>query len=161
MSRQIFISFCDWMQRQYQSIWSYNKPHKNFFMTVKAIMNISPYLASYPIYRAHLGFFWLCWETYRILVPWAGIEPGPLQWKCQVLTNHWTAIIIIIIIYLLKKIIYFWLLWVFVAAGGLSLVAVSGGYSSSQCLGISLLWLLLLWSRGSTHAGFSSCGTRA
>ena len=26
--------------------------------------------------------------------------------------------------------IYFWLLWVFVAAHGLSLVAVSGGYSS-------------------------------
>ena len=57
--------------------------------------------------------------------------------------------------------IYFWLCWVFVAARGLSLVAVSGGYSSLRCVGLSLWWLLLLRSMGSKHAGFSSCGTRA
>ena len=34
--------------------------------------------------------------------------------------------------------IYFWLRWVFVAARGLSLVAVSGGYSSLRCMGFSL-----------------------
>ena len=34
--------------------------------------------------------------------------------------------------------IYFWLLWVFVAARGLPLVAVSGGYSSLRCTGFSL-----------------------
>ena len=28
------------------------------------------------------------------------------------------------------------------------------------CEGFSLQWLLLLWSTGSRHAGFSSCGTR-
>ena len=39
--------------------------------------------------------------------------------------------------------IYFWRHWVFVAACGLSLVAVSGGYSSLQCI------------------GFSCCGARA
>ena len=33
--------------------------------------------------------------------------------------------------------IYFWLCWVFVAARGLSLVAVSRGYSSLQCVGFS------------------------
>ena len=55
--------------------------------------------------------------------------------------------------------IYFWLRWVFVAAHGLSLVAASGGYSSVWYF--SLRWLLLLWSTGSRHAGFSSCGTRA
>ena len=44
---------------------------------------------------------------------------------------------------------------------GFSLVAVSGGYSSLQCAGFSLRWLLLLRSMGSRHAGFSSCGTRA
>ena len=55
--------------------------------------------------------------------------------------------------------IYFWLCWVFVAARGLSLVAVSRGYSSLQCAGFSLRWLLLLQSAGSRHAGFSSCGT--
>ena len=64
--------------------------------------------------------------------------------------------------------IYFWLRWVFVAACGLSLVAVSGGYSSLRCAGFSLQWLLLLRSTGSRRAGFSSvarrlssCGSRA
>ena len=57
--------------------------------------------------------------------------------------------------------IYFCLLWVFVAARGLSLVAVSRGYSSLQCAGFSLQWLLLLQSTGSRCAGFSSCGTWA
>ena len=57
--------------------------------------------------------------------------------------------------------IYFWLRWVFVAARGLSLVVASGGYSSLQCTGFSLWWLLLLRSTGSRHAGFSSCGAWA
>ena len=52
----------------------------------------------------------------------------------------------------------FWLRWVFVAAGGLSLVAASGGYSPLQHADFSLWWLLLLQSVGSRHAGFSSCG---
>ena len=39
---------------------------------------------------------------------------------------------------------------------GLSLVAVSGSYSSLQCMGFSLRWLLLLQSAGSRHTGFSS-----
>ena len=56
---------------------------------------------------------------------------------------------------------YFWLRWVFVAAWGLSLVAESGGYSSLQCAGFSLWWLLLLWSMSSRRAGFSSCGRQA
>ena len=53
--------------------------------------------------------------------------------------------------------IYFWLCWVFVAARGLSLVTASRGYSSLQCVGFSLQWLLLLRSTGSRHTGFSSC----
>ena len=47
----------------------------------------------------------------------------------------------------------FWLLWVLVAVCGLSLVAVSRGYSSLRCVGFSLQWLLLLWSAGSRRAG--------
>ena len=35
------------------------------------------------------------------------------------------------------------------------------GYFSLQCAGVSLQWLLLLWSMGSRRAGFSSCGSRA
>ena len=57
--------------------------------------------------------------------------------------------------------IYFQLHWVFIAVCGLSLVAMSGGYSSLWCVGFSLRWLLLLRSTGSRHAGFSSYGTRA
>ena len=55
--------------------------------------------------------------------------------------------------------IYFWLHWIFVALRRLSLVAVSGGYSSLRCAGFSLQWLLLLRSTGSRCVGFSSCGT--
>ena len=49
----------------------------------------------------------------------------------------------------------------FIAAHGLSLVVVSGGYSSLQCRGFSLRWLLFLRSTGSRSPGFSSCSTRA
>ena len=63
--------------------------------------------------------------------------------------------------YLFYLLIYFWLHRVFIAARGLSLVVVSGGYSLLQCTGFSLQWLLLLRSTGSRHAGFSSCSTRA
>ena len=49
--------------------------------------------------------------------------------------------------------IYFWLCWVFVSVRGLSLVAASGGHSSSQCAGLSLSRPLLLRSTGSRRAG--------
>ena len=56
---------------------------------------------------------------------------------------------------------FFWLCWVFTAVHGLSLVAVSRGYSSLRCAGFSLRWLLLLHSKGSRHVGFSSCSMQA
>ena len=65
------------------------------------------------------------------------------------------------LIYLFIHLFNFWLHWVLAAARGLSLVAVSGGYSLLRDAGFSLWWLLLLQSTGSRHAGFSSCGTRA
>ena len=43
--------------------------------------------------------------------------------------------------------------WVFVGAHGLSLVAANGGFSSLQCAGISLWWLILLWSTDCRHVG--------
>ena len=64
-------------------------------------------------------------------------------------------------LFLFLFLFYFWLCWVFIAARGLSLVAVSWGYSSLQCTDLSLRWLLLLPSTGSRRAGFSSCGTWA
>ena len=49
--------------------------------------------------------------------------------------------------------IYLWLCWVFVSVLGLSLVAASGGHSSSRCAGLSLSRPLLLRSTGSRRAG--------
>ena len=49
--------------------------------------------------------------------------------------------------------IYFWLCWVFVCVRGLSVVAASGGHSSSRCTGLSLSRPLLLRSTGSRCAG--------
>ena len=47
----------------------------------------------------------------------------------------------------------FWLCWVFVSVRGLSLVAASGGPSSSRCAGLSLSRPLLLRSTCSRRAG--------
>ena len=49
--------------------------------------------------------------------------------------------------------IYFWLCWVFISVRGLSLVAASGGHSSSRCAGLSLSRPLPLRSTGSRRAG--------
>ena len=49
--------------------------------------------------------------------------------------------------------IYLWLCWAFVSVRGLSLVAASGGHSSSRCAGLSLSWPLLLRSTGSRCTG--------
>ena len=49
--------------------------------------------------------------------------------------------------------IYLWLCWVFVSVRGLSLVAASGGHSSSRCAGLSLSRPLLLRGAGSRRAG--------
>ena len=63
---------------------------------------------------------------------------------------------------------FFLVALVFIAACVLSLVAASGGYSSSWCTDFSLQRLLLLWSTGCRHAGpvvtvgrLSTCGSQA
>ena len=53
---------------------------------------------------------------------------------------------------------HFWRRWVFIAALGLSLVAVVGGTLQLRCAGISLRWLLLLQSKGSRHEGLVAPG---
>ena len=55
--------------------------------------------------------------------------------------------------FLIYLFIYFFLCWVFVSVRGLSLVAASGGHSSSRCTGLSLSRPLLLRSTGSRRAG--------
>ena len=59
----------------------------------------------------------------------------------------------LVIIFKIYLFIYFWLCWVFVSVRGLSLVAASGGHSSSWCTGLSLSWPLLLRSTGSRRTG--------
>ena len=77
---------------------------------------------------------------------------GMLASSCR-----WLLFFLNLFIYLF---IYLWLHWVLIAVRGLSLVVASRDYSSLQCVGFSLWWLLLLQSMGSRHAGFSSCGSR-
>ena len=74
-----------------------------------------------------------------------------------------------IIIY--RHVCVFWLPWVFTATHRLSLVVVSGGFSSSWCVAFSLRWFLLWRSTDSrctgsvvvtcgfwaSKCGFSSC----
>ena len=48
--------------------------------------------------------------------------------------------------------LFLWLCWVFVSVRGLSLVAASGGHSSSRYAGLSLSQPLLLRSTGSRRA---------
>ena len=64
------------------------------------------------------------------------------------------SVIHISILFFFFKLIYlFRLCWVFVSVRGLSLVAASGGHSSSRCAGLSLSRPLLLRSTGSRRAG--------
>ena len=59
----------------------------------------------------------------------------------------------LIYLFIFIIIIIFWLCWVFASVWGLSLVAASGGHSSSRCAGLSLSRPLLLRSTGSRHTG--------
>ena len=90
----------------------------------------------------------MCVVTHMVYVSVAQ-QNFPLPWKCSISFLK------------INLLIYFWLRWVFVAMRGLSLAAVSGGYSSFQCAGFSLQWFLLLRSTSSRCVGFSSCGMQA
>ena len=73
------------------------------------------------------------------------------MYKFEIWVGTWSrSFYFILFIYLF---IYLWLCWVFVYVRGLSLVAASGGHSSSRCAGLSLLRPLLLQSTGSRRAG--------
>ena len=84
-------------------------------------------------------------------------ETGALPCKCKHF-SHYISFFLNINLFIY---FYFWLLWVFVAVRGLSLIAASGGHSSLRCADFSPQCPLLLWSTGSRGAGFSSCDTRA
>ena len=52
-----------------------------------------------------------------------------------------------------KEVFIFWQYWVFVVAWKISLVVVSGGYSSFWCTGFTLWWLRLLGSVDCRYSG--------
>ena len=121
------------------------------------------------LYILPLALFWIL-EKIAHFILWNLFlyifGPISVPWSTDLDTLKLGTYSLILFFCLFKKnlffyFIYFWLHWVFVVACGLSLVATSGGYSSLQCAGFSLRWLLLLWSTGSRHAGFNSCGMRA
>ena len=97
----------------------------------------------------------VCWKNHGRAAWWGTQQLGYTPtWSKIYLVLHFKKINKFIYLCLF---IYFWLRWVFVAAHGPSLVVRSGGYSLLWCAGFSLRWLLL-WSMGSRHMGFSSCG---
>ena len=67
--------------------------------------------------------------------------------------THCCFLFFLKLIYLYIYIYIFWLCWVFVSVRGLSLVAASGGHSSSRCTGLSPSRPLLLRSTGSRRTG--------
>ena len=72
----------------------------------------------------------------------------------EILGTFYVSLLIYFFFFLtLGLFIYLWLCWVFVSVRGLSLVAASGGHSSSRCAGLSLSQPLLLQSTGSRRAG--------
>ena len=86
---------------------------------------------------------------------------GYLRIKYKIKTSFNARALLFFFINLFILFIYFWLRWVFIAAGGLSLVVASRDHSSLRCVGFSLRGLLLLQSMGSRRAGLSSCGSQA
>ena len=106
-------------------------------MCVCVCVYIYIYIHTYiHTHTPYLLYPFICWWTFRSL-PCLGCISGLFFFFFNC-------------IYLF---IYFWLCWVFVSVRGLSLVAASGGYSSSWCAGLSLSRPLLLRSTGSRRAG--------
>ena len=96
------------------------------------------------------------------ILPDQGSNPCPLHWQAdsQPLCHQGSPTML----FLKNKFIYLFIFGCIGSSllrGGLSLVAASGGYSSSRCMDFSLRWLLLLQSTGYRCAGFSSCDTQA
>ena len=51
------------------------------YRPVKVLIRCSSYRVG--LFPVKIFFFWLCHTTYGILLPWLGIEPGPLAVKSQ------------------------------------------------------------------------------
>ena len=116
------------------------------------------YSSPFPVLNCFF-FCCCCWVLGVLYIFWMLItyQIYDLQTFSPILWAPFLLCFIYLFIYLF---IYFWLCWVFVSVRGLSLVAASGGHSSSRCTGLSLSWPLVAEHRLQTHR-LSSCGSRA
>ena len=110
----------------------------------------------FPIVDHFYSLYWICYSVISVLclVFWprdlSSLTRNPTCIPCigRWNLNHWTAREVPPLSFIWKEVnylFYFWLLWIFVALCGLSLVAASGGYSSLWFWGF-LWWRLLLWA---------------
>ena len=79
---------------------------------------------------------------------------------CELTNSSETPFLSFFLLIFIYLFIYLWLCWVFVSVRGLSLVAASGGHSSSRCAGLSLSRPLVAEHRLQMHR-LSNCGSRA
>ena len=109
----------------------------------------SPPVANSP--RRYSAFF-LFWLKISPRLSWASAG-GVLTLSC------W-SFLFLKFIYLFIY-FYFWLCWVFISVRGLSLVAASGGHSSSRCAGLFTIAASLIVEHRLQTRRLSSCGSRA
>ena len=102
----------------------------------------------------------------RGILPDQGSNPCPLHWQAdsQPLCHQGSPRMISFFNYLfIYLFIYFylWVCWVFISVRGLSLVATSGGHSSSRCMGLFTIAASLIAEHGLQTRRLSSCGSWA
>ena len=153
---------------------------KNFLIYTQVKWKWKLYLLS-DIYKAHFSSvtFWLkqlwvpLWSTLKKI---SNFQRPVCEWNtkhhnCNLIFSKKRIILLLLLFMLLGSYAFFfflkiyllidWLLcWVFVSVLGPSLVAASGGHSSSWCAGLSPLWPLVVEHRLQTRR-LSSCGSRA
>ena len=120
-------------------LWDTLSPKTKTVDSIPSSVTNCPYLT-----HLHLNL----WKCRLIKHPTCRAHDGAIcSWMrtCRAGWGMWIGVLI--------KIFYFWLLWVFIAACSLSLVAASRGYFSLRYVGFSLRWLLLLGSPGSRYVG--------
>ena len=97
-------------------------------------------------------FFWRN-RVFQLEIKWDPEETlSESEWYWHFIGAQ-SSVLPIFFFKLINLFIYFWLCWVFVSVWGLSLVAASGGHSSSRCVGLSLSRPLPLRSTGSRRTG--------
>ena len=160
--KKTFSSTQRWHQRNLQTI-----PYSISFPPYVSLPTVCPLWKPKTAFLSPVISLQLYCSLLKLHKSWSSEPPfwvtsglGFSHRVCTALIHKLLVFLFFFINVFIYLFIYVWLCWVFVAVRRLSLVVVSGGYSSLRCAGFSL-WLLLLRITSSRHAGFSSCGTWA